>query len=123
MGQQTRSGSLFYCFRLEDQIPENHLLRQIDRHVDLSFVRERLKGSYSSTGRPSIDPRSIVAIALGGLFVRDYERASLARRSKDEFGLSLVHSLGFGSGNPESFDIFQEPAWTLSSVRSISGSI
>jgi transposase len=45
MGQQPRTESLFYYFRLEDQIPENHLLRLIDRHVDLSFVRERVKGS------------------------------------------------------------------------------
>ena len=27
MGQQDRSEALFYYFRLEDQIPENHLLR------------------------------------------------------------------------------------------------
>jgi hypothetical protein len=27
MGQHDRSEALFYYFRLEDQIPENHLLR------------------------------------------------------------------------------------------------
>jgi len=27
MGQHDRSESLFYYFRLEDQVPENHLLR------------------------------------------------------------------------------------------------
>jgi len=42
MGQQPRTESLFYYFRLEDHIPENHLLRLIDRHVDLSFVREQV---------------------------------------------------------------------------------
>ena len=31
MGQQARSESLFYYFRLEDQIPEDHLLRLISR--------------------------------------------------------------------------------------------
>jgi hypothetical protein len=46
MGQQTRTASLFYYFRLEDQIPENHLLRLIDQHIDLSFVRERVKSLY-----------------------------------------------------------------------------
>jgi transposase len=56
MGQQERTEPLFYYFRLEDQIPEDHLLRLIDQHVDLSFVRERWRSSYSSTGRPSIDP-------------------------------------------------------------------
>ena len=33
MGQLSRSESLFYYFRLEDHIPENHLLRLIDRHI------------------------------------------------------------------------------------------
>ncbi len=32
MGNHSRSESLFYYFRLEDQVPENHLLRLIDRH-------------------------------------------------------------------------------------------
>ena len=41
MGQQTRNESLFYYFRLEEQIPEDNLLRLIDRHIDLSFVRDR----------------------------------------------------------------------------------
>ena len=66
MGQQARTESLFYYFRLEDQIPEDHLLRLIDRYVDLSFVRERLRGLYSSTGRPSIDPEVLLRLLLVG---------------------------------------------------------
>ena len=37
MGQQTRTESLFYYFRLENQIPKDHLLRVIDEQIDLSF--------------------------------------------------------------------------------------
>ena len=48
MGQQERTESLFYYFRLEDQIPEDHLLRLIDQHVDLSFVREPWRSSYTA---------------------------------------------------------------------------
>src|SRR5438445_11680189 len=66
MGQQTRTKSLFYYFRLEDQIPEDHLLRLIDQHIDLSFVRERLKNFYSWTGRPSIDPEVLLRLLLVG---------------------------------------------------------
>ncbi len=39
MGQQRRTESLFYYFRLEEQIPADHLLRLIDGYVDFSFVR------------------------------------------------------------------------------------
>ena len=53
MGQHDRSESLFYYFRIEDQVPENHLLRFIDRYVSFDFVREKLRASYSETGRPS----------------------------------------------------------------------
>ena len=66
MGQQPRMESLFYYFRLEDQIPEDHLLRLIDRYVDFRFVRERLKGFYSPTGRPSIDPEVLLRLLLVG---------------------------------------------------------
>src|SRR5450755_3218770 len=55
MGQHDRSEALFYYFRLEDQVPETHLLRLIDKHISLAFVREKLKESYSDTGRISVD--------------------------------------------------------------------
>ncbi len=64
MGQHSRSESLFYYFRIEDQVPENHLLRLIDRHVSFDFVREKLHDSYSDTGRPSIDPEVLLRILL-----------------------------------------------------------
>ena len=60
MGQHTRSESLFYYFRLDDQVPENHLLRLVDNHIDFGFVREQLKDSYSEAGRPSIDPELLL---------------------------------------------------------------
>ena len=66
MGRHARSESLFYYFRLEDQVPENHLLRLIDRHISFDFVREKLKDSYSETGRPSIDPELLLRILLIG---------------------------------------------------------
>ena len=50
MGHQARSESLFYYFRVEDHIPENHLLRLIDKHISFDFVRWQLKDSYSDTG-------------------------------------------------------------------------
>src|ERR1700688_1638955 len=79
MGQHTRSESLFYYFRLEDQVPESHLLRLIDRHIDFGFVRERLKDSYSETGRPSIDPELLLRIVLMGYLTASAVSASSLR--------------------------------------------
>jgi hypothetical protein len=33
---------------MEDHIPEDHLLRFVDRYIDFGFVRERLKASYNA---------------------------------------------------------------------------
>jgi Transposase domain (DUF772) len=51
MGQQSRTESLFYYFRLEEQITIDHL-RIIASHVDFSFIPEELKDFDSPTGRP-----------------------------------------------------------------------
>jgi transposase len=66
MGHHARSEALFYYFRLEDQVPENYLLRLIDKHISFEFVRERLRTSYSDSGRPSIDPELLLRILLIG---------------------------------------------------------
>jgi transposase len=58
--------ALFYGFSLERHVPADHLLRSIDRFVDLSALREQLRPFYSETGRPSIDPELIIRMLLVG---------------------------------------------------------
>ena len=43
-------GALFYEFSLEKQVPADHMLRSIDRFVDLGDVRTHLAPFYSTTG-------------------------------------------------------------------------
>lgn len=67
MGQQTSGQErLFYAFHLDDHIPQNHLLRGIDRHLDLSALRAHLADYYSHTGRPSIDPELMIRMLIIG---------------------------------------------------------
>ena len=54
--RQEAQSALFYEFSIDDHVPKDHLLRSIDRFVDLSGLRKRLAPFYSSTGRPSVDP-------------------------------------------------------------------
>lgn len=57
MGERTvAQDALFYGANMERHVPSDHMLRSIDRFVDLSGIREHLKPFYSETGRPSIDP-------------------------------------------------------------------
>jgi transposase len=62
-GEQDR---LFYSFNLEDHVPQNHLLRGIDRFLDLSELRKHLADYYSHTGRPSIDPELMMRMLIIG---------------------------------------------------------
>ena len=57
---------MFYYIRMEELVPENHLLRLVDRHLDFSFVRDKVKHLYSHTGRPSIDPEVLLRMLLIG---------------------------------------------------------
>jgi transposase len=63
-----RSGqeALFYEFSLERHVPAEHLLRLIDRFVDLDGVRCKLAPFYSEMGRPSIDPELMIRMLIVG---------------------------------------------------------
>ncbi len=58
--------ALFYEFSLERHVPTGHLLRAVDRFVDLDGMREHLKPFYSAIGRPSIDPELLIRMLLVG---------------------------------------------------------
>lgn len=67
MGNQgAGQAPLFYAFNLEDHIPRDHLLRGIDRFLDLSELRQHLASFYSRTGRPSIDPELMIRMLVIG---------------------------------------------------------
>jgi transposase len=57
---------LFYSFNLDEHIPQNHLLRGIDRCLDLSELRQHLADYYSHTGRPSIAPELMIRMLIVG---------------------------------------------------------
>ena len=58
--------ALFYEFSLERHVPADHMLRAIDRFVDLEGVRAHLAPFYSPIGRPSIDPELLIRMLLVG---------------------------------------------------------
>src|SRR6201981_769724 len=64
--RQVEQSALFYEFSLEKHVPAGHLLRSIDRFVDLQEIRRDLTPFYSSIGRPSIDPELMIRMLLIG---------------------------------------------------------
>jgi len=66
MGKKTKQSPLFYYINIGNMIPENHILRLINKYIDLSFIRKRTKHLYSHTGRPSVDPEVLLRMLLVG---------------------------------------------------------
>ena len=67
MGRQDDGqGEFLYNFHLDDFVPQDHLLRQIDRFLDFDELRAHLKSFYSHTGRPSIDPELMIRMLVIG---------------------------------------------------------
>ena len=85
--QQVEQGNLFYEFSLDAHVPADHLLRSIDRFIDLSGLRRELMPFYASTGRPSVDPELMIRMLLIGycLGIRS------ERRLCDEVHLNLAY--------------------------------
>src|SRR5689334_18221410 len=100
MGHHTRSEALFYYFRLEDQVPENHLLRLIDKHVSFEFVRQQLKDRFIGTGRPSIDPELLLRMLLIGYLYGITSERKLVEELRMHLAWRWFTGLGFDQEIP-----------------------
>ena len=67
---------LFYSFRLDEAVPDDHPVRKIAAVLDLSWVHSELAPYYPKMGRPSIDPELMVRmLIIGYVFAIRSERA------------------------------------------------
>tara|TARA_R110002072_G_scaffold27126_1_gene88678 strand:+ start:3883 stop:5292 length:1410 start_codon:yes stop_codon:yes gene_type:complete len=87
MGRQDAPAQLFYEFDLDRHVPANHLLREIDRFLDVDGLRDALRPFYSHLGRPSIDPELIVRMLVVGYVMGIRSE----RRLCDEVHLNLAY--------------------------------
>lgn len=83
-----------FCSTLEELMPKNHFLRDLDRLVDFTFIYDKIENLYSNTGRPSIDPVIIVKmLLLGYLYGIDSER-----KLEQEIHLNIAYRWFLGIG-------------------------
>src|SRR6516225_5558561 len=77
MGQLNHDqGELFYSFRLDEAIPDDHPVRAIAAVLDLSWVSSELAPSTRKMGRPSVDPVLMIRmLVVGYVFAIRSERA------------------------------------------------
>lgn len=54
---------------IEELVPEDHLLRKIDKYIDFSFILEKVRPYYcEDNGRPSLDPLVLFKMMFIGYF-------------------------------------------------------
>jgi len=99
--RQVEQAALFYEFSLERHIPADHLLRSIDRFVELGELRRELASFYSTMGRPSVDPELMIRMLIVGYCFGIRSE----RRLCEEVHLNLAYRwfcrLGLDGGVPD----------------------
>ena len=118
MGERTvMQEALFYEFSIERHVPADHLLRSIDRFVDLSGIavasaallqRDRAALDRSGADDPDADRRLLLRHPLG---------AAALRGGASEPRLSLVLPARPGGRCAGPFDLLEEPARPLPRQR------
>jgi len=99
--RQVEQAALFYEFSLEMHVPADHLLRSIDRFVELGDLRRDLASFYSTVGRPSVDPELMIRMLIVGYCFGIRSE----RRLCEEVHLNLAYRwfcrLGLDGGVPD----------------------
>src|SRR5215204_4339944 len=98
MGTKERAFGPLPPVSLDDLIPPDHVYRHLERSLDLSFVRDLVKGTYAEIGRPSIDPIVFFKLQLVLFFEGLRSERQLLRVVADR--LSLRWYLGYDLTEP-----------------------
>jgi transposase len=98
MGAKIRNFSPLPDLSLEELVPKDNLYRRLEATLDLSFVRELVKGCYASSGRPSVDPVVFFRLQLVMFFEDIRSERRLMEVAADR--LSIRWYLGYDLGEP-----------------------
>ena len=83
------------------------------KHISFDFVRERLRNSYSETGRPSIDPELLLRIVLIGYLYGITSERKLVEELRMHLAWRWFHRAELRSGDPASLHVLEKPARTV----------
>ena len=89
LGEQNRNqDEMFVAGSLRDLIPEDYILKKVDRVLDLSWLRAEVADLYcADNGRPSLDPESAVRLMLAGFFHGIVHDRALMREARMHLGM------------------------------------
>ena len=102
MGRRNQDqGQLFYEFRLDDAVPDDHLVRKISALLDLSWVYAELAPHYSEIGRPSIDPVLMIRLLIIGYVFAIRSERQICREVQVNLAYRWFCELGLEEAIPD----------------------
>src|SRR5580658_10950415 len=102
MGRQTDDqGHLFYNFRLDEAVPDDHPVRKIAAVLDLSWVYGELAPYYPTLGRPSVDPVLMLRMMIIGYVFGLRSERLLCREVQVNFAYRWFCKLGIEDKIPD----------------------
>jgi len=108
----------FQYFSMESLVPENHILRQINKYVDLSFIDELVDHTYSDyTGRYCVDPKLMVRIMLLG-YLNNLSERKLFEELKMHAGFRWFCGISFSDKPPDrtTFNKLKNHRWARDGI-------
>jgi transposase len=102
MGRRKQGqGQLFYEFRLDEAVPDDHLVRKIRAVLDLSWVYAELTPYYSEIGRPSIDPVLMIQMLIIGYVFAIRSERQICREVQVNLAYRWFCDLGLEDAIPD----------------------
>src|SRR5260370_6239992 len=98
MGFKKRAFATLVDVSLEELVPQDHFYRHLQKVLDLSFVYDLVRESYSVVGRPSIDPVVFFKLQLVMFFEDIRSERLLLRQVADR--LSVRWYVGYDLDEP-----------------------
>ncbi|MCR2808075.1 IS1182 family transposase [Paenibacillus soyae] len=87
---------------IEDLVPADHLLRLVDKHIDFSFIDEKVRHLYSpDNGRPALDPLVLFKMIFLGYFYGIRSERQLEREIQTNVAYRWFLGLGLTDRVPD----------------------
>lgn len=103
LGERQGMGEeLFVACSLSDLVPEDYILKKVDRVLDLSWLRGEVADLYCGVnGRPSVDPEAAVRLMLAGFFLGIVHDRRLMREAAMHLGIRWFAGYGLHEALPD----------------------
>ncbi len=102
LGRRERQEELFISGSLESLIPEDHILKRVDRILKLDWLEEEVRDTYcEGKGRPGIAPEAALRLMLAGFFLGLVQDRKLIREAQVNLAIRWFTGYRFDERLPD----------------------